>query len=269
MGQKRLRVGAVTYLNTKPLVFDFQAMCPNTDLVFDYPSRLADRLANGELDIALIPALEYFRGDDYAIVSDACIGCRGPVMSVKLLSRVPINTIRTLALDEGSRTSVALVQILLHERANVRPVTEPLPMGARIDDTEADAVLVIGDRAMHVDESKFAEVWDLGDQWCRWSELPFVFALWVTRRNADVCEMSAQLSAVRDAGLHQLKEIAAEYGPQVGLTEHQAYVYLNDYLYFYFGTREKQGLDLYYRHAVELQLVPEGRELQFHDCQTS
>jgi chorismate dehydratase len=110
-----LRVGAVQYLNTRPLVHGLAAA--GVRLEFDLPSRLADRLAAGTLDVALIPSIEMFRAPSKTIISDACIACRGPVWSVKLFSRVPIGQIRTLALDEGSRTSVALVQILLAERA--------------------------------------------------------------------------------------------------------------------------------------------------------
>ncbi|MFP6649503.1 MAG: MqnA/MqnD/SBP family protein, partial [Pirellulaceae bacterium] len=102
-----LRIGAVSYLNTKPLVFGLEKMLPTAELVFDLPSRLADDLAAGQLDIALIPTVEYFQDPSYRVVSDACIACRGPVLSVSLLSRCPIEEIRTLALDEGSRTSVA------------------------------------------------------------------------------------------------------------------------------------------------------------------
>ena len=104
-----MRIGAVSYLNTKPLVYGLADLAPQHELVYDLPSRLADRLAAGALDVALIPSVEYFQRPDYEIVSDACIACRGPVRSVKLLSRVPLESIRTLALDEGSRTSAVLV----------------------------------------------------------------------------------------------------------------------------------------------------------------
>ncbi len=117
----KLRVGAVNYLNTKPLVYDFERLAPQAELVFDSPSRLADDLAAGRLDVALIPSIEFFHDPTYTIVSDACIACRGPVLSVKLFSRGPIESIRTLALDEGSRTSVALVRILLDERFGIAP----------------------------------------------------------------------------------------------------------------------------------------------------
>src|SRR2546423_269936 len=104
-----IRIGAVSYLNTKPLVYRLAERLPQAEIVYNLPSRLADRLASGQLDVALIPSVEFFQNANYSIVSDACIGCRGPVWSVKLFSRVPAAEIRTLALDEGSRTSVALV----------------------------------------------------------------------------------------------------------------------------------------------------------------
>jgi chorismate dehydratase len=91
-------------LNTRPLVWRFEDLAPQAQLVLDVPSRLADSLADGSLDVALIPSIELFGNPSYNIVSDACIACRGPVLSVKLFSRVPLDAIRTLALDEGSRT---------------------------------------------------------------------------------------------------------------------------------------------------------------------
>src|SRR5215475_4027634 len=130
----RLRVGAVTYLNTKPLVFRLPQFAPQAELSFDLPSRLADDLAAGRLDVALIPSIEYFQDPDYRIVSDACIACRGPVLSVKLFSRVKAAHLRTLALDEGSRTSVALVRILFRERFGLEPQTLPLAIGASLSD---------------------------------------------------------------------------------------------------------------------------------------
>src|ERR1043165_8688671 len=113
-GMNSVRIGAVSYLNTKPLVYRLREIAPQMQLIFDLPSRLADGLASGKYDVALIPSIEFFRHRGYEIVSNACIACQGPVLSVKLFSRVAAKKIRTLALDEGSRTSAALVQILLH-----------------------------------------------------------------------------------------------------------------------------------------------------------
>ena len=116
-----IRVGAVNYLNTKPLICDLEQLAPEVELVLDVPSRLADRLAAGELDVALIPVIEYFRAGVYSIVPDIAIATRGPVLSVTLFSREPWPRIRRVALDAGSRTSAALTQILLRKRYGVNP----------------------------------------------------------------------------------------------------------------------------------------------------
>ncbi len=254
----KLRIGAVSYLNTKPLVYRLDELAPWAEIVYDLPSRLADGLSAGRLDVALIPSIEFFQDPTYTIVSDACIGCRGPVLSVKLLSRRPIEKIRSLALDEGSRTSVALVQILLQQRFGIRPQLEPLPIGARVQDTAADAILLIGDRAIHPPADAFVAEWDLGDQWCRWAELPFVFAMWVARAGADLQGVDAALSEARDAGVANLEAIARAEADKVGLTYERCLSYLRDNLYFYFGEREQRGLELFYRHAAELGFAPTG-----------
>src|SRR5947199_503115 len=144
----RVRIGAVNHLNTKPLIYNLERLAPKAILSLDLPSRLADRLAAGELDVALIPVIEYFRGDGYTVVPGIAIASRGPVLSVTLFSRVPWPQIRHVALDEGSRTSAALAQLLLRQRHGVRPEVVPLPLERSAEDVDADAVLLIGDRAM-------------------------------------------------------------------------------------------------------------------------
>src|SRR5262245_53829863 len=111
--RQRIRVGAVNYLNTKPLIWNLAVASTTIDLRLDVPSRLADQLAAGELDVALIPVIEYFRGVNYSIIPNIAIASRGPVLSVTLFSRVNWQEIRSVALDEGSRTSSALTRILL------------------------------------------------------------------------------------------------------------------------------------------------------------
>lgn len=263
-----MKVGAVSYLNTKPLVYNLPAagFLPGVpgdgvDLVFDLPSRLADRLAAGELDVALIPSIEFFQNPNYTIISDACIGCRGPVFSVKLFSRKPVSEIRTLALDEGSRTSAALIQILLKERHGVSPQLLPLPIGSPWEDSPADAILVIGDRAMHPPTTEFVEIWDLGDVWCRWAELPFVFAMWVARPGIKTAELAAKLSLARDQGVAHLTNIARAEASRYELSYDQCLRYLRDNLHFTLGPRELAGLRLYYQHAVQLNLAPPGIKL--------
>ena len=125
-----IRVGAVNYLNAKPLIERLTDFAPQVDLSLDLPSRLADRLAAGSIDVGLIPVIEYFRGVNYSFVPNIAIASRGPVLSVTLFSRVPLSEVRSVALDEGSRTSAALAQILLRKRYGIRPAVEALPIDA-------------------------------------------------------------------------------------------------------------------------------------------
>lgn len=251
--QRKIRIGAVRYLNTKPLIFGLPALLPDAEIVLDLPSRLADGLAGGALDVALIPSVEYLRDPSYTIISDACIACRGPVLSVKLFSRTPLVEIRTLALDEGSRTSAALARILLKERFDLTPRLQPLAIGAAVADVAADAVLVIGDRAMHLPGGgPFAEVWDLGDEWVRWTGLPFVFAMWVARSGFDAAGVAGSLSAARDLGLANLQAIAAAEAAPLGLSRPQCLSYLRDNLYFFLGPREREGLERFRLLARDL-----------------
>ena len=240
-----MRIGAVSYLNTRPLVYELAKSAPQHELIFDLPSRLADDLAAGRLDVALIPSVEYFQNPNYQIVSDACIGCRGLVRSVKLLSRVPIESIRTLALDEGSRTSVALVRILLRGRFGLSPKLLPFPIDAAPESIAADALLMIGDRAMHPPAGQFVEEWDLGDVWCRWTELPFVFAMWVARESSGAEELAATLSRARDMGVANVEKIAADEHARFKLTYQDCLTYLRDHLHFTLGPRERAGLNLF------------------------
>ncbi len=265
----RLRIGAVSYLNTKPLVYGLPALAPNLETVFDVPSRLADDLHAGRLDVALIPSIEYTRHPECAIVSNACIGCRGPVLSVKLLGRKPLRTIDSLALDEGSRTSGWLARILLWKRYRLQPRLEVLPIDCGLEDSAADAVLLIGDRAIHPPPSDFVECWDLGDEWCRWAELPFVFAMWVARPGVDVVEMGHVLNQARDWGVAHLEEIARAEAARVGLTYEQTLGYLRDHLHFYLNGREQRGLDLFFQLVTEIEAIPAERNPQFHDCQVT
>lgn len=252
-----LRIGAVSYLNTKPLIHTLRERLGSWGkLSLNLPSRLADDLAGGRLDVALIPSVEYLRGTGYRLVSDAAIACRGPVWSVRLLSRVPTPQIRTLALDEGSRTSAAMVRVLLSEIHGVRPKTIPLPMESTPEHVDADAVLLIGDRAMHPARGTYREIWDLGDRWCRHTELPFVFAAWVARPGVDVSGVAECLQASRDQGVEQFESIATEHAATHGLTTEDLHRYFAENLHFRLGARERLGLDAFAQKASALGLAP-------------
>jgi len=137
------------------LIESLESRNEQIELSLEIPSRLASKLQNGELDIALIPSVEAFRISGAKILSDACIGCRGPVWSVKLVSRLPFSEIKTLALDEGSRTSIGLTRILLHTRYGIEPTFSTLSIARLPNDFDCDAALVVGERAMHLSDSDF------------------------------------------------------------------------------------------------------------------
>ncbi len=287
-----LRIGAVTYLNSKPLTEHLPALFPDAVIRDDYPSRLADDLAKGELDVALIPSIEYFRGDNYEIVSDACVAARGPVFSVKLYSRVPWENVRTVGLDEGSRTSAALTKILLGERCGVEPETIPFPLGQPMESCSADAILMIGDRAMRPQDEKFHATWDLGEEWFRWTGLPFVFAMWVARKGLGLRveglgpegdppfsdpqlstlnpqpSLDARLSLARDLGLRSIETIAAREALLMNLDPATTIHYLTRNLHFRLGSAERSGLKRYYELAARRGLVPEGLKLVFRNHAT-
>lgn len=262
--KRRLRIGGVSYLNSRPLV-DGLAVMPGVELSTDLPSRLADQLARGQLDAALVPSIEYFRHPGYVVASDACVACDGPVRSVKLYGRVPIERIRSLALDEGSRTSAALAQVLLAERFGLRPRLETLPIGHTIRETGADAVMLVGDRGMLAPPGEFAFVWDLGHEWRQWTGLPFVFALWVARAECDLEALRRALGAARDDGCRRLAEIACREAPRVGLPEADCLAYFRENLRFCMGPREQEGLQRFYQLAQRLELAPAGVQLVVHD----
>jgi chorismate dehydratase len=251
-----MRIGAVNYLNSKPLVYGLENQSVGARLLFDLPSRLAESLAAGRLDVALIPSVEFFRAPGYAIVSDACVACRGPVRSVKLHFRVPPREVKRIALDEGSRTSAALALILLQELAGVTPQRESLPIGSGVNQTDADAILLIGDRAMQKADGEFVEVWDLGNEWQGWTGLPFVFAMWVARPGVETAELAETLGSVRDQGVANLAEIAACEGPPLGVTAESALSYLRDNLHFILGDEEKSALRRFYGLCADRDLVP-------------
>ncbi len=267
MTQRRKRIGAVSYLNTKPLVAGLETISDRYELVFDLPSRLADRLSSGELDVALIPSVEATLNPNYRILSDACIGCRGPVWSVKLVSKVPANAIQTLALDEGSRTSRALTKVILANKFDCRPQFSNLSMEADWRESSTDAVLIIGDRAMNLDSGTFVHQWDLGEVWNQWTGLPFVFAMWVAREDDELDFLSELLSRARDRGVEQLDQLVDTHYSNYGLTREQCDDYLKNRLHFWLEAEEKKALNLFFDYASQLSLVPENTELEFHDCQ--
>jgi chorismate dehydratase len=182
-------------------------------------------------------------------------------MSVKLYFRTRPERVARLAVDEGSRTSAALARILLAERHGVEPNVETLAIGAGLADTSADAVLLIGDRAILPQRAAFQLVWDLGDEWCRWTGLPFVFAVWAARAGVEIGPLETALAEARDSGRANLAAIAAAEAAAHGLTVPQCLSYLRDNLHYDLGARERAALARFYRHAAALTLAPAGLDV--------
>lgn len=260
-----IRIGAVSYLNTKPLIYGLRDRLPDAQLLLDLPSRLADRLNRGDLDVALIPSVEFLRGSGLSILSDACIACRGPVRSVRVLFNCPPAEVRSLALDEGSRTSAAVSQVLMWKRFGVRPSLQPLPITAKFHDVRSDAVLVIGDRAMQIDTDRYHSVWDVGQEWNTSTNLSFVFALWIVSEaglarlaphGLTLESLTSIFHKCRDDGLASLDNIIANEAPKHGLTHTDCLRYFREQLHFNLGPRELGGLNLFRDEAARLELVP-------------
>jgi chorismate dehydratase len=253
---KTLRVGAVNYLNAKPLIERLTDFAPSIDLSLALPSRLADQLAAGRIDVGLIPVVEYFRGDNYRHVPNIAIASRGPVLSVTLFSRVPWGRIRSVALDEGSRSSAALAQILLRSRHGIEPAIEPLPIDAPADDRHTDAVLLIGDRAMRACLPGYEYAYDLGQEWAAWTGLPFVYAVWAVRDGVELGDAETAFHRAKEYGLRRAGVIAEREAPALGLDPGFCRRYLTNLIHYDLGPQELAGMARFRELAAELGLAP-------------
>lgn len=259
-----IRIGAVSYLNTKPLIHELDRLAPDAEVVLDYPSRLADRLREGSLDVGLIPIIEVFRAGGYRLVPGISIASHGPVLSVTLFSRVPWNEIRRVALDEGSRTSAALTQVLLRHRYGIRPEIVPLPMDQTVEGVDVDAALLIGDRAMHACLPGFQHAFDLGQEWHDWTALPFVYAAWAVRPGVELGPVLEALYAAKRSGQTNVGPIAAHEAKLLGLDAGFCRRYLSNIIRYDLGTREEAGMQRFYGLARDLGLAPAGVSLEFY-----
>ena len=269
-----IRVGAVNYLNTKPLIEGLEQFAPNIRLTLDLPSRLADQLERGEIDAGLIPVAEVFRGG-YAFLPNIAIASRGAVLSVTLFSKVPWNEIRSVALDEGSRTSAMLTKILLAGCLPPSPVEgeenqknsikyQQLPIDADADAVDTDAVLLIGDRAMKACLPKFGYSYDLGQAWYERTGLPMVFAVWAVRPGVDLGGAEAAFEKAKRHGLAHAGSIAAREAAILGLDPGYCRRYFDTIIQYDLGPRELAGLKRFHELAMQLGLAPEGGHLEHY-----
>jgi len=254
-----IRVGAVNYLNTKPLIEGLTGFAPTIDLSLELPSRLADRLAENQLDVGLIPVIEFFRAKHYRVIPNCSISSHGPVLSVTLFSRVPWNAIRSVSLDEGSRTSAALTKILLHENGPID--YRQLPIERPADGVETDALLLIGDRAMKACLPGFECSFDLGQLWFERTGLPMVFAVWAVRPDVELGDAATAFEKAKKLGLSRAGAIAQREALILNLDAGYCRRYFDTIIRYDLGEAELAGLRRYYREAVALGLAPEGVEL--------
>ena len=258
-----VRVSAVSYLNTLPLVRGLERRRDLFSISFDVPSRCAQRLHDGDVDLGLIPAIEYVRGD-YRLVPGVAIGSDGPVASVAVFSRVPIADVRTLALDTSSRTSVALTRVLCHHRWGIAPAFHSAAPDLDRMLAAADAALVIGDQALYADHAARGLIkTDLGTEWRALTGLPFVYAGWAGPEGALTATHVAALQAARADGEADFPGVAREFAAGDAGREATALEYLRDNLRYGLGDAELAGLRLFHELAAGLGLVPGVRPLCF------
>jgi predicted solute-binding protein len=254
---KKPRVCAVSYLNTVPLIWGIErgAQREVFDLNYALPSECADQLASGEADIGIVPVIEMAR-QKLEYFRETGIACRGPVRSILLVSKVPFREIKTLATDNGSRTSVMLARIILAEKYGARPtlISRPAELAPMLG--EADAALVIGDPALRLEPSTLPfESLDLGSEWVAMTALPMVFAVWSGRKDIMTARYEqAFLDSCRD-GIAHMDEILLEQAPIRGITEQLAREYLTRNIVFELNERDHQGLNLYLKHSAALDRV--------------
>jgi len=239
------------------------------DIDYTLPSACARALAAGEADIGIIPSAAYAVIPGLRVLPGVAIASRRAVRSILLLSKVPVEKIRTVALDTSSMTSVALAKILFEKWLGGG--RKFAPMAPNIDAMLAahDAALVIGDPALQIDRSRYLTL-DLAEEWIRHTGKPFVFAFWAVREKAlreaaPVPDLSGIFQQSRDHGLEpaSLSQIAREWAPRVGISEADVQAYLSHNIYYDLDAECIEGLQLFYRYAAEIGVLPSAPELNF------
>jgi chorismate dehydratase len=258
-----VRIGAVGYLNARPLTWALDRDPERWRMRYDLPAVCASLLQSGAVDLGLTPSIEYLHAPDYRFVPGIGIGSRGAVTSVAIYSTKPIEQVRRIALDTSSRTSVALTQVLCHDWFHIAPAF--VPQGPSLADMTAscEAALLIGDPAFEADADRLGLTKiDLGEAWLAMTGLPFVYAAWTGRPGAVTPGDVRALQAARDEGLANIEAIAAEYGGTDPVRSARAAVYLRDNVRYGLGPDEVAGLQLFLDRAAALGLAPQ-RAVEF------
>jgi predicted solute-binding protein len=251
----RPRVAAVSYLNTVPLVWGF-AHSPELRDVFDVnfalPSLCAQQMSAGQADIGILPVIEMARQQlDY--FPGTGIACHGPVRTILLISKVPYAQIKTLAVDAGSRTSVMLSRVILAERFGATPTVFAHPADMEGMLAQADAALIIGDPALHIDPATIPyHCLDLGGEWVTMTGLPMVFAVWSARKELIQDRYAEAFRASCRYGLDHMDDIVREQSPLRGVSPELTRAYLTKHIVFELGDEDYEGMRRYLDLALSL-----------------
>jgi chorismate dehydratase len=272
---RRLRISAISYLNTAPLMWDFEhggadqeARC-QFDISYTLPSGCAQALAAGSADIGIIPAAAYAGNPELLVLPEVAIASRRAVRSILLVSKVPIEKVRSVALDTSSMTSVALTKILFEKWLGGGRTF--IAMAPDVDAMLAqhDAGLLIGDPALKVDRGHY-ETLDLAEEWIRHTGKPFVFAFWAVRSAAlqegdPALDLAAIFRESRDHGLEpaSLNQTAREWAARLEMSEADVRSYLTQNIHYQLDAGCLEGLRLFYQYAAEIGALPAAPELQF------
>jgi chorismate dehydratase len=265
-----LRISAISYLNTAPLMWDFEhgEAGREFDISYTLPSACARALEAGTADIGIIPAAAYAQVPGLMVLPGVAIASRRPVRSILLVSRVPVDQIRTVALDTSSMTSVALTKVLFEKWLGGGRTFTPMAPDIEKMLAEHDAGLVIGDPALQIDRSRYSTL-DLAEEWIRYTGKPFVFAFWAVRQDALREAPSQDLATVfqqsRDHGLEprSLDQIVREWAPRLRLKESDVRAYLTESIYYQLDAACLEGLQLFYRYAAEISALRAAPEMCF------
>lgn len=266
----RLKISAISYLNTAPLLWDFEHGEAGADFDISYtiPSACAEALRAGTADIGIIPAAAYTTIPDLLVIPDVAIAAQRAVRSILLVSKVPVEQVRSVALDTSSMTSVALTKILFAKWLG--GAREYVPMAPNLDQMLAgcDSALLIGDPALQVDRARYVTL-DLAEEWIARTGEPFVFAFWAIRRQALAGKSAAAISDTfrksRDHGLSpkNLETIVQDWAPRLNLSAEIIRAYLTRNIHYYLDPPCLEGLQLFYRYGADLGALPQPPALNF------
>jgi chorismate dehydratase len=258
-----VRIGAVGYLNARPLTWALDHDPGRWTIRYDLPAVCAGLLQAGDVDLGLTPSIEYLHDPRYRFVPGIGIGSRGAVTSVALFTTKPMADVKTIALDTSSRTSVALTRVLCHDWFKIAPSFVPQGPSLAAMTAAHDAALLIGDPALEADEAALGLTKiDLGEAWLAMTGLPFVYAAWTGRAGALTADDVCALQAARDEGLANIAAIAEEYAPNDPPRQAKAAAYLRDNVRYGLGPDEAAGLQLFLDRAAALGLAPH-RKVEF------